>query len=337
MNDLTGLAVDFAAVEAAARRIRTHAIRTPLLHFPDLDQRLGIRLLVKAETLQRTGSFKFRGACNKLTVLREAQPGAKSVVAFSSGNHAQGVACAAAILGFKATIVMPSDAPAIKIANTKSFGASVVFYDRQTESREAMAADIAQREGAAIVPPYDDPSVIAGQGTVGLEIGQDCSDIGVKPDIVLAPCSGGGLIGGVAIAIKHRFPAASVYAAEPEGFDDLARSLKAGERLSNPPGPSSICDSLMAQRPGELTFPINRLLLAGSLMVGDQVVLSAMRFAFERLKLVIEPGGAAALAVALAQRNVWRGKTVIVVASGGNVDPAMMKRAIDAEDPMFEE
>jgi threonine dehydratase len=336
MNQDGKLAVDAGALKAAAQRLQPYAVRTPLLSFPDIDTRLGFRLLVKAETLQRTGSFKFRGACNKLLLLREFQPAVKSVVAFSSGNHAQGVAAAASILGFKATIVMPSDAPAIKMANTKSFGAAVVLYDRKTESREAIAGDIALREGAAIVPPYDDPAIIAGQGTAGLEIAVDCTKSGIAPDMVLAPCSGGGLVAGVATAIKDQFPAASVFAVEPAGYDDLARSLKAGERLSNQPGPNSICDALMAQRPGEITFPIHRRLLAGSLVVDDQAVLSAMRFSLERLKLVIEPGGATSLAAALAHRKAWQGKTVVIVASGGNVDPEMMKRAIDADDPLIQ-
>ncbi len=332
--DDAGLAVDIRAIESAATRIAAFAVRTPLLRYPELDGPLGLRLLVKAETLQRTGSFKFRGACNKLMSLRETRPQVNAVVAFSSGNHAQGVAAAAAIHGFKATIVMPSDAPAIKIANTRGFGATVVFYDRKTESREKIAAAIAEAEGAALVPPYDDPAVIAGQGTAGLEIVADCGRAGLVPDIVLAPCSGGGLVAGVATAVKHSYPAAEIFAAEPTGYDDLARSLAAGERLSNAPGPSSICDALMSQRPGELTFPIHRRLLAGSLVVDDQAVLEAIRFAFERLKLVIEPGGAAGLAAALARLQAWRGKTIVVVASGGNIDPEMMKRALDAADPV---
>ena len=334
MDENAKLAVDAATVKAAAQRLQAYAVRTPLLRFPDISDRLGFRLLVKAETFQRTGSFKFRGACNKLLLLRETQPSVKSVVAFSSGNHAQGVAVAAALLGFKATIVMPADAPAIKIANTRSFGATIVFYDRKTESREQIAAAIAEREDAAIIQPYDDPAIISGQGTVGMEIVLDCVAGDIAPDIVLAPCSGGGLVAGIATAIKDRFSGTSVFAVEPAGYDDLARSLKAGERLSNPPGPNSICDALMAQRPGELTYPINRLLLADSLVVDDRAVLSAMRFAFERLKLVVEPGGATSLAAALAHRNAWRRKTVVVVASGGNVDPEMMKRAIAADDPL---
>ena len=326
------LAIQFADVEAAARRIAGKAIKTPLLTYPLLEKALGFKLLVKAETLQLTGSFKFRGACNKLLTIKETQPRAKAVVAFSSGNHAQGVAAAAAMLGFGATIVMPDDAPRIKIANTKALGAEVVLYKRHSESREEIAAAIAAKNGAVMVPPYDDPAIMAGQGTAGLELCDQAEALGMKPDVVATPISGGGLLAGVATAVKHRFPAAEVLGAEPQEFDDLARSLAAGTQVANRPGASSICDALMAPQPGALTFPVHRALVSGALAISDADVLRVMKFALLRLKLVIEPGGAAALGGVLMSREKWRGKTVAVVASGGNADPDTLKRALDSED-----
>ncbi len=329
-----GLAASAADVRAAAERIRGRAVVTPLLDYPLVSERLGFRLLIKAETLQLTGSFKFRGACNRLLAGKAADPNLKAVVAFSSGNHAQGVAAAAKLLGLKATIVMPSDAPAIKVANTKGYGAEVVLYQRHSEDREAIARAIAARDGGLIVPPYDDPFIIAGQGTTGFEIAAQATALGLKPDVVLAPCSGGGLVGGVALAIKDAYPSAQVFAAEPAGFDDLARSLAAGERLANKPDKPSICDALMAEKPGALTFPIHQKLLAGSRVVSDDSVLDAMSFAQRHLKLVVEPGGAAALAAALGMRGDLAGKTVAIICSGGNADPEMIKRAADRGDPL---
>ncbi|HVO02339.1 MAG TPA: threonine/serine dehydratase [Candidatus Cybelea sp.] len=324
--------VVFADIEAAARRLAGKAVRTPLLTYPLLDKALGFKLLVKAETLQLTGSFKFRGACNKLLLLKEREPSVKAVVAFSSGNHAQGVAAAAALLGFQATIVMPDDAPRIKMENTRSFGAEVVTYRRHTESREAIAAEIARKNRAVLVPPFDDPAIIAGQGTAGLELCEQAEAMGAIPDVVATPASGGGLVAGVATAVKHRFPRAEVYAAEPRDFDDHARSLKSGARETNPAGKTSICDALLSPQPGEITFAVNRRLLAGGLSASDEEILRVMRFALLRLKLVIEPGGAAALAGVLLARERWQGKTVAVVASGGNADPETLKRALDAEE-----
>jgi threonine dehydratase len=329
------LAASAADVKAAAERLRGRIVLTPLLDYPLISERLGFRLLIKAETLQITGSFKFRGASNRLLAAKAADPAVRAVVAFSSGNHAQGVAAAAKLLGFKATIVMPSDAPAIKVANTRGFGANVVLYERHKEDREAIARGIATKEGALIVPPYDDPFIIAGQGTIGLEICAQAAALSVTPDVVLAPCSGGGLIAGIALAVKEQHPQAAIYAAEPAGFDDLARSLAAGERLGNTPSKPSICDALMAERPGALTFPIHQRLLAGSKAVSDDQVLDAMNFALRHLKLVVEPGGAAALAAAWAMRRELAGKTVVVVCSGGNADPDMIKRAADRDDPLL--
>jgi threonine dehydratase len=311
-NEIAGgaLPVRFADVEAAARRIQGKAVKTPLLTYPLLETALGFRLLVKAETLQLTGSFKFRGACNKLMLVREQQPDAKAVVAFSSGNHAQGVAAAAAMLGFAATIVMPDDAPRIKIENTKALGAAVVLYKRHTESREQISADIAAKTGAVMVPPYDDPAIMAGQGTSGLELCEQAEALGLKADVVIAPASGGGLIAGVATAVKHRWPQAQVFSI-------------------------SICDALMSPQPGELTFPVHRALVAGGMSASDADILRAMKFALTRLKLVLEPGGAASLACALLAREKFRGKTVAVVASGGNADPETLKQALEAEDFVF--
>lgn len=319
----TPLPVALEQVRAAAARLRGVAVRTPLLHDTPLDRLVGGRLLIKAEPLQRTGSFKFRGAYNAI-----ATTTAPAVVAWSSGNHAQGVALAASLLGRRATIVMPADAPRIKQERTRAFGAEVVLYDRVRESREAIGAAIAERSGAAIVRPYDDPAVIAGQGTVGLEIVEQAMELGLVPDLAVVCCGGGGLIAGCATALRALLPEIRVYAAEPEGHDDTARSLARGERVANPPGVRSICDALLAPEPGELTFAINRRLLAGGLVVSDAEVRRAMALAFTELKVVVEPGGAVALAAVLAGRIDGRGKTVAVVLSGGNVDPDLYARVL---------
>lgn len=315
-------------IAAAARRLDGHAQRTPLLRFPELDRRLGCRAFVKPECLQITGSFKFRGAYNKIRAAQEkgALPG---VVAFSSGNHAQGVAAAAAQLGVKAIIVMPADAPRIKRDNTLGWGADVVPYDRYREDREAIARGIAAEKGYVVVPPYDDPAIIAGQGTIGLEILEDMAKLGLKPDAVLAPCSGGGLVSGIAIAVKMQHPAARVFACEPAEFDDTARSLAAGRRLENTGDARSICDALMSKSPGLITFEINRRLLSGALTATDDEALSAIAFAARWMKLVLEPGGAVGLAAALQGRVPQPAENIVIVASGGNVDDDMLRRALD--------
>lgn len=319
--------ITIADIEAAADRLAGRAVRTPLLESPLLNERLGGRLLVKPELLQVTGSFKFRGAYNKLSQIPEAARN-NGVVAYSSGNHAQGVAAAARMLGMSATIVMPADAPAIKRRNTEAWGARVVTYDRMKEDREAIGGRIAAETGATLVPPYDDEQVIAGQGTVGLEIANQCAELGVRPDAVLLPASGGGLIAGTALALSERVPGTAVWVVEPEGYDDHARSLAAGDRVAHQaPGPT-LCDALMAPTPGALTFPINRRLLAGGLVVGDDWVLRAMAIVFETLKLVTEPAGAIALAAILAGRLDARGRTLVAVLSGGNVDPDTFVRAL---------
>ncbi len=314
-------------IRAASRRLDGRAVLTPLLESPLLNARLGGRLLVKAETLQRTGSFKFRGAYNTLAQLDAAQRRG-GVVAYSSGNHAQGVAAAAQLLGMPAVIVMPADAPAIKVANTSGYGAEVVLYDRYRESREEIGRRIAAERDAVLVAPFDDPRVIAGQGTAGLEIAAQARALGARLDAVIIPCSGGGLAAGSALALAAECPGVAVYAAEPEGFDDTRRSLAAGERVANDPGARSICDALLVAMPGELTFPINRRLLAGGFAVSDDEVFAAMATAFGELKLVVEPGGAAALAAALSGKIDVKRRNVAVIASGGNVDPATFARAL---------
>jgi len=316
-------------VEAAARRLAGRAVLTPLLESPALNRRLGGRLLVKAEVLQRTGSFKFRGAYNTIAQLTAAQRKA-GVVAYSSGNHAQGVAAAAELLGVPATIVMPADAPAIKAANTRGYGADIVFYDRYRESREEIAARLAQERGAALIPPYDHPQVIAGQGTAGLEIFHQATALDASLDAVLVPCSGGGFAAGCALALAKAPRSIRVFAVEPSGLDDMRRSLEAGKRVANDPGARSICDALLAPTPGEITFAINRRLLAGGFAVSDEEVCQAMAVAFTEYKLVVEPGGAAALAAVLSGKLEMKDKTVAVIASGGNVDPETFRKAVGA-------
>jgi threonine dehydratase len=322
------LPVSSTDIDAAARVLAPFAVRTPLVSSPALDERTGARVFLKPEMLQRTGSFKFRGAFNKLSSI---PLGARSggVVAFSSGNHAQGVAHAAQILNMQATIVMPVDAPLSKRQRTKAFGAEVVLYDRDREDREAIARGIADKRGATLVRPYDDPFVIAGQGTVGREIAEDMAALGIAPDIVVAPASGGGLIAGVATAIKARYPQAMVMSGEPEGFDDHARSLRAGKREPHHAEGRTICDALMATIPGEITFAINSRLLTQGITASDAEVGHAVAFAFRELKLVVEPGGAVGLAALLAGRIDARGKNVVIVLSGGNVDADLYARLIN--------
>jgi threonine dehydratase len=317
----------FADIEAAAARLAGVARRTPLLAGTPLDEATGGRLLFKAECLQRNGSFKFRGAYNRLVQLDAAARRA-GVVAFSSGNHAQGVAAAARMLGIPATIVMPADAPAIKLENTRALGAEVLPYDRFSEDREGIARRIVAERGATLVPAYDDPHIVAGQGTAGLELMQQARELGLTPDQVLAPTSGGGLTAGTAIAVRALAPAAAVYGVEPEAFDDTRRSLAAGKLLNNPPEARSICDALQSSPPGRLTFAINRELLAGVLTVSDREVEAAMARAFRDLKLVVEPGGAVALAAALAGKLPLAGRTTAIILSGGNVDPATFISAL---------
>jgi len=318
---------DFDDVRAAAARLAGHARRTPLLGATPLDELTGGRILLKLETLQHMGSFKFRGAYNRLAQLDAAQRRA-GVVAFSSGNHAQGVACAARLLGVPATIVMPADAPRVKMRNTLALGAEVVTYDRLRESREQIAVGLANERGAVLVPSFDDPDIIAGQGTVGLEIAEQAAELGFALDDVIVCTSGGGLVAGTALAIRALSPATRVWTAEPEGHDDHRRSLASGRRESNAPGTRSICDALLAPEPGVLTFEINRRLLAGGVAVGDAEVKAAIAYAARTLKLVVEPGGAVALASVLAGRIESAGRTIAVVLSGGNIDDELLREVL---------
>ncbi len=309
----------FADVEAAAVRLRGEAVVTPVLRSVDLDRRVGGTVLLKAEPLQRTGSFKFRGAFNRLVQLSPAER-KTGVVAWSSGNHAQGVAAAAALLDIPAVIVMPADAPALKLAKTRALGAEVVTFDRVTEDREVIARRIAAERGATVVPSYDDPHIIAGQGTLGLELMAQARAMGLRVDDIIAPASGGGLIAGIGIAARVSNPGVKLFSAEPAGYDDHRRSLAAGERQRNASTANALCDALLAVTPGALTWALNEQALTGGYTVSDAEVKAAMVFAFEDLKVVVEPGGAVALAAVLAGHHAAAGRTVAVVLSGGNVD-----------------
>ncbi|AEV36350.1 Pyridoxal-5'-phosphate-dependent protein beta subunit [Pseudovibrio sp. FO-BEG1] len=309
--------ISLSSIQEAAKRIDSVIINTPLLESDFINKRSGGRILFKPECLQRTGSFKLRGAYNRIAKLTEAER-KRGVVAFSSGNHAQGVAAAAAQAGTTARIVMPEDAPAIKIENTRSFGAEVILYDRATGDRAQIAKDIANETGAVMIAPYDDYAIMEGQGTIGLEIIESLRAKGLTTDAVICPAGGGGLLAGTSTAIKALSPETCIYSAEPEGFDDTARSLLAGQRLENAPG-QSICDSIVTHRPGELTFPINQRNVTGGLVVTEDDVRLAMKAAFENLKLAIEPGGAAGLAAIMNGQYDCSGKVVVVILSGGNL------------------
>ncbi len=318
---------NFDDVLAARAQIADFAVRTPLLESPDLNEKTGGRVLIKPECLQRTGSFKFRGAWNRISRLDDAAR-RSGVVAYSSGNHAQGVAAAARIRDVPALIVMPEDTPEIKKANTRKLGAEVVTYDRGTENREEIAGEIARKRGAVIVPPYEHQHIIAGQGTVGAELAEDAAGRGTELDLVLVCVGGGGLTAGVALALEAMSPKTDVFCVEPEGFDDYARSIASGTRQANERVSGSICDALLSRMPGELTFAINQPRLKGGLTVSDEEVKAAMRYAFSTLKIVVEPGGAVALAAALAGKIDLAGKTAGVIVSGGNVDASLLSQVI---------
>lgn len=313
----------FADVDAARTRISPYIKRTPLLTNAVVDARADASIFLKAESLQRFGAFKARGAFNRIASFSDVER-RNGVLAFSSGNHAQATAGAARAFGVPAVIVMPSDAPKVKIDNTRALGGEVVLYDRVTEDREAIGAEIVAARGLALVRPFDDPFVIAGQGTVGLEIAEDLDDL----DIAFVPSSGGGLASGVALALTARFPHVRVYAVEPEGHDDVVRSLASGRREVNAPGVRSFCDALLSDRMGVLPFAIAQEKFAGALAVDDAAVAEAMRVAFREYKLVLEPGGAIALAAALSGRIDIKGARVAVIASGGNVDPDLFARVL---------
>jgi threonine dehydratase len=325
------LAVSLADIEAAAARIKGVAVETPLLESAVLNERLGFRVLIKPETLQRVGAFKFRGAYNRLVQLTDDEK-KRGVVAFSSGNHAQGVALAAKLLGIPALIVMPADAPKVKADATLGYGAEVKFYDRLTESREKIAAAIAAERGSIVVPAFDDPHIIAGQGTAGLELVQQARVRGAELGAVVVPCSGGGLLAGIATAVKALSPNTAMIGVEPAGYDDTLKSLQAGVRTPMTPTHRTLCDALETPCPGELTFPILKQTVADVAVVTDAEVAEAMRYAFSVLKLVVEPGGSAGLAALLAGKvNTYGADTVGLVLSGGNVDPEQFAKVLRGE------
>ena len=317
--------MNITEIEAAAERIAGHAVRTPLLNATLLDAAAGRRIFVKPECLQKTGSFKYRGARSAISAL-DPDVRAHGIIAFSSGNHAQGVAIAARELGTSAVIVMPSDAPETKIANTRAFGAEIILYDRETEDRDEIGSRVAAERGLTLIKPFDNDKVIAGQGTIGLEIAQQAAERGVEAADVLVPCGGGGLTSGIALALAAKAPDFTVRPVEPEGFDDVIRSLEAGSIQSNERRSGSICDAIVTPSPGQLTFPILKEHCGSGITVTDDEALRAVAIAFRTLKIVVEPGGAVALAAAL-----WHHEgdgDVIVVASGGNVDAPMYQDAL---------
>ncbi len=314
----------FADIAAAALQIAPVAVETPLLDHPELDRRAGARCLVKAECLQVTGSFKIRGAMNRLAQSPRSDRPA-GVVAFSSGNHAQGIARAARHFAMPALIVMPEDAPRVKADGVRAEGAEIRPYDREHESREEIAASLARAHGAILVPSFDDPAIIAGQGTVGLEIARQAAARGEGVDHLICCTGGGGLISGIALAMEALSPGTRIWTAEPEGHDDWRRSLEAGTPIANPPGTRSICDAILTPQPGELTWAVAGPRLSGGFAVSDEAVCEAIGFAIRHLKVVLEPGGAVALAVALqGLPEAMRGGTVVLVASGGNIDPGLL-------------
>lgn len=315
-------------IDAAYARIKTKVRRTPLLSSPFLDEIAGRRVLVKPECLQHTGSFKYRGATAAITALAP-EVRAHGVIAFSSGNHAQGVALAAREHGISSVIVMPSDAPEVKIANTRALGAEVVLYDRANEDRDAIGAEISEARGLTLIKPFDEPEVIAGQASCGLEIAEQVVDFNVTDADLLVCCGGGGLASGIALACEARAPGLRIRPVEPEGFDDVARSLESGTRQRNAQTSGNICDAIISPMPGEITFPILHRLCGPGMMVSETDALRAMRLAFERLRVVAEPGGAVALAAALFHGAHLRGDTVICTISGGNVDTEMFQRALN--------
>src|SRR5258708_21497916 len=315
----------FSDVQAAAVRIAPHAVRTPLVESAVLSQATGGRIFLKLETMQRTGSFKFRGACNRLAMIPEADR-ARGVVAFSSGNHAQGVAAAANLFAMPAVIVMPKDARRPKIEGTRAYGATIVEYDRVRDDREAIAAAICAERGAVLVKPFDDAGIIAGQGTVGLEIAAAVRHLRIVLDDALVPCSGGGLVSGIALALSG--PGVGVHSVEPENFDGMRRSLEAGKRVEAPGGKLSIADALMAPIPGKIVFEVAKDLLAPGFGVSDAELERAVIFAAQKLKLLIEPGGAAALAALLAGKLDAKGKTIALVRSGANADFAAIAKMV---------
>jgi len=327
MNEPARSLPDFSDIQAAAERLKGIAVMTPLVPSPVLSDRFGSPILLKLETLQRTGSFKFRGAYNRLVQLAAAER-RRGVVAFSSGNHAQGIAAAAALLGIPATIVMPADAPKIKADSARALGASIVPYDRKRENREEIAARIAKENGAVVVPSFDDAQIVSGQGTIGIELAAQAVAIGLKLDAVLVPCSGGGLASGIALGLSGASPGTRVFAVEPEGYDGARLSLERGKRIAAAGTRETIADALMSPAPGIIPFALLQSCAAGGVAISDAALARAVGFAAIELKLVVEPGGAAGLAALLSGAYDARGQTVAVVLSGGNVDPEMLQRCL---------
>ena len=315
-------------IRAAADRLRGHARRTPLLSSPFIDAVAGRRVWIKPECLQHTGSFKFRGAWSAISALAP-EIRAKGIIGFSSGNHAQGLALAAARHGVASVIVMPADAPALKIENTRALGAEVVLYDRDTQDRDVIGSALAKERGLTLIRPFDDPNVIAGQGTAGLEIAEQVAEHGVRQADVLVCCGGGGLTSGIALALEADAPGLRVRPVEPEGFDDVARSLRSGGIERNNATSGNICDAIITPQPGKLTFPIMQRLCGPGLVVTEDEALQAMAHAFLRLKVIAEPGGAVALAAAICRRDQVQGEDVVVLISGGNVDPDLFARCLE--------
>ena len=319
--------MNFDMILAANARLSGKKRITPLLNSPFIDELVGRRTYIKAECLQRSGSFKFRGAFSAISALKiEEQQ--KGIIAYSSGNHAQGIAMAATMHNIKSTVIMPKDAPKIKIENTRKLGAEVILYDRYTESRERIGEKLQKKFGAALIKPFDDPNVIAGQGTAGLEITEQAKELGIEEADLLVCCGGGGLTSGIALACSKQAKNFKVHPVEPHGYDDVARSLISGKREKNENNSNSLCDAIVTPSPGILTFPILKNYCHSGLVVSEDEVLKAMKIAFERLKIVIEPGGAVALAAALYHSDLLDSKTIVVVASGGNVDPETFAKAL---------
>lgn len=311
----------------AKKTLKNYITKTPLIYDFNLSEKYEAKIFYKAEGLQRTGSFKIRGAYNKIhkSINHDNLNG---VLAWSSGNHAQGVAEAAKIFKIKATIVMPKDAPKIKIEGTRLRGANIIFYDRRNENREEIGKSIAKKKNLSIIPPYDDKYVIAGQGTIGLEIIDQIKEYGLKPDKILVPTGGGGLIAGISTILKKKYKNINIYSVEPKYFSDYSKSIKNKKIFLNNMNNYSICDSLLANRPGEITFDINKELLKRGLIVNDNQVLKAIKYAYQNLGIILEPGGAVALAAILNKKTIIKNKTIVAVLSGSNIDPKVLKKAI---------
>ena len=317
--------VNIHEIRNAYKRISNYTVKTPLLSSGLLNQKYNANIFVKAENLQKIGAFKFRGAINSILQLKKDQ---KKVLAWSSGNHAQAIASAASLNGKEAIIVMPEDSPKAKLEGTKSWGAKVITFNRYNESREELGLKIAHKENATIIPPFDDTRVINGQGTVGYEMISQCDELKIEPDLVLCCCGGGGLIAGVSTALLSRFPNLPIYAVEPEAYNDTKLSLEQNKLVEVDVTKKSICDALLAPKPGEITFEINKNNLKGGLLVSDHEAMFAMKIAFQYLKIVLEPGGAVALAAAIFNKIDIKSKNVLIVASGGNVDKEVFQKCL---------